>query len=235
MNYQNNLSVELGDDAVNEILRLAHKAPSPRSVTDVSENSDVVKANQLANDFLNRVLSLTLQIMGHFCYTTVHPTYIAQALEYYVKFDVTRYRRSYMLDDNAGESGESEESEESGEPGESEESDNSEWNQQDAEDEIMHEDDHELESDDESDEDEDEDPGNYCPFKDYDLNNASTPMFDAAFEPICTIKLSDEAFFYHVVRPVLGQNFKCDVEFAGGADGKLKKAMYAFVVAKMKE
>jgi hypothetical protein len=213
----------MDDVSAKEILRLAHKLPSPRSVTDTAtaalhDDDNAAMVNILAKSFLCTVVRYMLTIMQHSMCMTMHPPFVSQALEYFIKFDVAPYRHSYMLDNNE-------------EPDGSEESwDQSAWSVKDSEDEIMDEDDQHLnpESDVESDNDEDDEMSVRKKF-----NDKSTPNFDATFEPVGKINLSDEDFFRGTLIDVM-HSMKFDIKWAGGAEGKLKRSMYAFLVAQMK-
>ena len=220
----------MDDVSVKEILRLAHKLPSPRSVTDTAtaplqDDDNAAMVNRLAKEFLDTVVRCTFTIMEHNRRMTVHPTFVSQALEYFIKFDVAPYRHSYMLDNSNEEPEGSQESEES--------SDQSAWSVKDGEDEIMDEDDHHLDPESEVESDNDEDDEMSFAFVRNKLNDKSSPNFDATFEPVGKINLSDEDFLRGNLIDVM-HSMNIDIEWAGGADGKLKSAMYAFLVAQIK-
>ena len=220
---------KLDDQCIHEILRLANKVPSPRSITSTLELPDdnTARANKLACDFAYRIIDMTMQMMGHFGRMTVHPVFVSQALEYFVKFDVTSYRHSYMLDDDVTSSNDKvDESEDSQE--------DSAFSSDNVKDEVMHDDDDELcEGDGDIDNDEvEDDDDEESIYEDMDLNNKFTPTFDSSFTPVGKINFPDEAFHLGMIQDIMG-SFKTDLQWVDGADGKLKNAMFAYVVAQM--
>eukprot|EP00978_Attheya_sp_CCMP212_P001901 scaffold3917_cov53-Attheya_sp.AAC.3 len=218
----------MDDISAKEILRLAHKLPSPRSVTDTAitaalhDDDNAAVVNMLAKSFLYTVVRYMLTMMQDNQRMTVYPLFVSQALEYFIKFDVAPYRHSYMLDNNEEPDG----SEES--------SDQSAWSVKDDimdEDDHLDEDDYHLNPESEVESDNDEDDEMFFAFKKF--NDKSTPNFDATFEPVGKINLSDEDFFRGTLIDVMN-SMEIGIKWAGGAEGKLKRAMYAFLVAQMK-
>lgn len=222
------------EELVNEILRLAHKIPSPRSVAAPEagasqDNDNSAKVKCLAKEFLERVLRLTEIVMGHNHSLTVRPQFVSQALEYYIQFDVEPYSHSYMLDNEEDADEFSEESA---------------WSKADAENEIMYDDDDDMEeseaedndrwdSEDETEENDDDIDSNLREEVEREEDPVHTPNFDAIFEPIPKINFADDKF-RHIMRYFFQNSMRFDPEIEGGAEGILKHAMYAFVVTQMR-
>jgi len=206
----------INDETVNELLKLAHKLPSPRSAMDTTsiEQTDCINVNRLAITFVRRILELAIPIMQHYYFSTLHEGHIAHALELFVKLDVEGHNHSYLLDDhNLDESADSE------------------WsmdNVDDDNDETL-DDDHEPPYDESCRSDEEEDDVRT------NLDDHTTTIFDASFEPIeRDVKLSNHAFSSQVATEILQEQNLWGISLEDAASSMLKMAMYSYVVAKLK-
>lgn len=206
----------INDETVNELLKLAHKLISPRSAMDTTsiEQTDGINVNHLAITFVRRILELAIPIMQHYSFSTLHQGHIAHALELFVKLDIEGHSHSYLLDDEN-----------------SDESADSEWTMgvvEDDDDETL-DDNHELPVDDSCRSDDEEEDVRT------DVDNNTTTMFDASFEPIeRDVKLSNLTFSSQVATEILQEQNLWGVSLEDAATGMLKMAMYSYVVAKLR-
>ena len=205
----------INDETVNELLKLAHKLPSPRSAMDTTsiEQTDGINVNRLAITFVRRILELAIPIMQHYSFSTLHQGHIAHALELFVKLDVEGHSHSYLLDNQN-----------------SDESADSEWTMdvEDDNDELL-DDDHELPDDDSCRSDDEEEDVRT------DLDDNTTTLFDASFKPIeRDVKLSNHTFSSQVATEILQEQNLWGVSLEDSSTGMLKMAMYSYVVAKLK-
>jgi hypothetical protein len=237
----------MDDQSLKDILKLAHKSTSPRSVTDTSsasissEERYVADINRYAHQFLKNILSTALMTMSHFMRLTVHPFDISYALEFFVKLQNVNQLQEAIVEDTEGSS------------------DESAWNMSDEDDENMLEDDsdsddksenedsddereHEDSEDDEErltmrwqcdDSDEDSENDEESIFITTHLNEVSTPLFDESFEPLDTPVTFSRHLFWSIQDLVQSDYRFCPV-WEDGAMEKLAHALYAFLVAKLK-
>lgn len=206
----------INDETVNELLKLAHKLPSPRSAMDTTsiEQTDGINVNRLAITFVRRILELAIPIMQHYYFSTLHQGHIAHALELFVNLDVEGHSHSYLLDDQN-----------------SDESADSEWSMdivEDDNDETLDDDQEPPDDDSCRSDDEEEDVRT-------DIDDNTTHLFDASFEPIeRDVKLSNHAFSSQVATEILQEQNLWGISLEDAAAGMLKMAMYSYVVAKLK-
>jgi hypothetical protein len=253
--------INLDEQIVKEILKLAHKLPSPKSVIDKMDDnvqdSDAAKVNELAYGFLMRVIRLSLLFMQQAGYSmSIFQCFIAEALEYFIKNDCVGYRHSYMLDNDDSVSDQS--------------SMDSDWEPEEySDEEDIHESDHrlpvnhinsvmytidprkesndyykyfdshydsdvdEIYSDCWSSEDEDEMEER---LNDFASRTYNTPTFDATFPPISAkkVKVTNDSFRWHMNMMPIGNFDMCVFDIPDSAVEKLKLATYSYVIASLK-
>jgi hypothetical protein len=233
--------IHLDQQITKEILKVAHKLPSPKSVVaDTSDDLDshyACKVDELAFTFLKRIIQLSVILMQnagiHF---TICQCFAAEALEFFVKSDCIGYRHSYMLDHEDSDSNSDASSMDS------------DWTENDSTHESMEEEDEEESLDDEnrdwsifsfpSSEDEDEDEESGFIIDHFLALRVETPTFDALFAPIPRkeINVSNEVFRPYVQQIIQHLNWwGVDDEIPDITLDTFKRAMYAYVVAKLKE
>lgn len=250
----------LDDATVEEILVLAGKHPhaegskgastssstttcifaSPQTVvpTKQIELSDSDKVQWLANFFLEEAVLLIRPGVQHFCRMTAQPFDVSNALENMITLNA--HRHSYMYEtedcdtDDMGDSDSCMSEIEEDDMVHSEEATNmdvvedSEYNEDDLKYEIEFDDDHEIVDESDHDESDHDDYDEESIFVDYDMKKMATPMFDAFFTPVKKVMLSDEDF-----RMIAMGYLNC-MPIQRKSLRKLKYAMFAFIVAKLK-
>ena len=222
----------MDDASLKDILKLAHKTTSPRSITDTETASlspqerYATDINRYTSHFLRTVLGDALQVMCHFMRLTVHPFDVSYALEQFVKNHYSSRQEETNTNDFENQT--------------EEPSDDSEWEMSDSEDggdenqdDYLSDEnqDDDLSDDDESDGDDSSD--NFFNFDRGDLNCCQTPLFDASFEPLSSITISNS--LVRDIRFAVQDMFRTDPQWADGAMEKLCNALYAFIVTKLRD
>eukprot|EP00553_Chaetoceros_curvisetus_P015849 CAMPEP_0204643218 /NCGR_PEP_ID=MMETSP0718-20130828/529_1 /ASSEMBLY_ACC=CAM_ASM_000674 /TAXON_ID=230516 /ORGANISM="Chaetoceros curvisetus" /LENGTH=211 /DNA_ID=CAMNT_0051664335 /DNA_START=72 /DNA_END=707 /DNA_ORIENTATION=- len=186
-------------------------------VSDVGGEAIIdADADAVACQFLEAITTMTLQMMSHFLYTTVHPCFLSYALEFFaIQHQQQHGRRKmkeleYQYDDDDDSA--------------------SHWSMQDMADEITYDDDDDLDDHDETN-DTDEMEGSL--FIGYDLTQANTPKFDSLFPPKhvhsqLKTTLSDESFRQLLIA-YMNHNLRIHVPWTDQSVGMFKRAMFAYV------
>ncbi len=179
-------------------------------------------ADAVACQFLEDITAMTLQMMSHFLYTTVHPCFLSYALEFFAQQHQQQHGQrkikelGYQYDDDDDSA--------------------SHWSMEDMTEEITYDDDDNLDDDDlddhyETNDNDDEMEGS--PFIGYDLTQANTPKFDSLFPPKhvhsqLKTTLSDESFRQLLISH-MQFNLRIDVPWTDQSVGMFKRAMFAYV------
>jgi hypothetical protein len=211
----------IDEATIHEMLKLAHRLPSPRSAMDTTsiEQTDATNINLLAINFVHRILELAIPTQQHCYYVfALRQDHIAYAIELFIKFDITGYRHSYMFYNQSSD----------------ESSADSEWDMNDEEDSEEDSDDELVDDDSEiSDDASYNSDGDIILLLDLDT---TTPTFDACFEPIeKRVNLSNDDFERYVASQILQSEMNNNgIDFEDDALTMLKMAMYSYVVAKLR-
>lgn len=241
------------DQIVKEILKFAHKLPSPRSVVDEQDDNipstDVSKVTEMAFGFLMRIVELSKIVMQSRGFqTAICQCFVAEALEQFVKIDYIGHRFSYMLDndDSDDSSADSEWREEDmSDDDDSQESDDdleeNIWDfwQNDSDEDFEDEEEEEEEDEQDCDDEEDDDHLYLTAYgRRVAAQNVETPTFDAVFTPISAkkIKVSNDDFRQQIYRLPIGNayyDFR-SVYIPDNAVEKFKVSMYSYIVANLK-
>ncbi|KAL9184636.1 hypothetical protein ACHAXT_012606 [Thalassiosira profunda] len=193
------------------------------------------RISMCAKRFLNQVaVEKAFTMTGHCYRMTVHPRDVAEALELFVEVDAEDdWYRSFPTGSGAEGKGN----------GAAEEEDqmDQDWEEENHDITISKEESKEKAAEDDTfvydasdSEGEEEENPPYIDDAIYAIEDAATPEFDAAFPPVEESKqMTDEQFCEEVLVPVLEEHRLSGYPRADGVDAMLKRAMYAFLVAKL--
>jgi len=236
--------IHLDQQIVKEILKLAHKLPSPKSVSDTPSDDigdyNAVKVDELAFAFMKRIVQISVTLMQnagfHF---TICQCFAAHALESFMTLDCIGHVHSYMLDND-------DDSKSEGSTADSDWVD--EDNDDESEEESMEEDECQEDENDDCDaslssSSSNDDEDQYFSSTDYTIDDflplhMETPKFDSMFVPISKkdISVSNEVFLPYVIRIIHHLKWwGVGDEIPERTIDTFKRAMYAFVIAKLKE
>lgn len=221
------MNAQLSVDAIRELLKLAHKLPSPRSATDIAriEQTDATNVNNLAVSFTERILDLAITFMQFFYgMTRIKKEYIVHALEAYVRLDIMKSEEIYaFVNSNEVDYNESDDSDYSNY--EDENNLNEDENSDEEADHLMS--DHEEENSDG--EGHDVSVPNTFP------RNIRAMTFDAYFDPLENeVRLSNSSFTTDVVEKIFEGKSIFGVTLDDEATTILKDACYAYTVHKLR-